>query len=492
MGRRLMLILVTAIILLYSGSVTASQTFPNTVTGGQREIWLNIPAFRLSYWENGRLVKEYPVAVGKPASPTPEGNFTVINKLVDPTWYPPNGGNPVPPGPGNPLGRRWLGFAPGYGIHGTNAPGSIGKAVSLGCVRMHNRDVEELYANIPPGTPVHITYETLEARWQPEEGQFALTLYPDVYGRGVNTLEHLQQKIGELGLGGLWTEEALADLLEQGRQWPVSITIPQISLTLNDIPLDLDFLWVEGELLLPLRTIAEGLGFAVSWEPQRGPLLEGEPVQEGVVVEGTTYLTLPRFRELLGVKAEWQPEEQNLALYRIVATYDNCYLTDAIIREEGEYFIGARFLATALGLPYQWEPEEGLAYILEEQIPGIELEGELYLSLFDLAEKLGTRYGWGLEWIEESYEFRLYDLPGAEAGEDTRPLFFLPESIFSRELPLAVRSFNTTSKQPGGRRQCRPIGGVLIPETGWEWCWMYSGCCHRKGRTLLPWMWPLG
>ncbi|HHW55922.1 MAG: L,D-transpeptidase family protein [bacterium] len=487
MGRRLVpLVLVAVIILLYSGSVSAGQSFPNTVTGGQREIWLNIPALRLSYWEDGQLIKEYPVAVGKPTSPTPEGTFTVLNKLVDPTWYPPDGSRPVPPGPGNPLGRRWLGFAPGYGIHGTNAPGSIGRAVSLGCVRMHNKDVEELYANLPLGTPVHIIYETLEARWQPEEGQFSLTLYPDVYGRGVNTLENLQQKMGELGLGGLWSEEALVDLLEKAKQQPVNITIPQISLTLNGRPLELDYLWLEGRLFLPLRPIAEDLGFAVSWEPERGPLVEGEPVQNGIIVEGTTYLALPAFRELLGLKTDWQPEGQNLALYRIIATYNGCFLTDAIIQEEGEYFIGAHFLAAALGIPYRWEPEEGLAYLLEEGIPGMEREGEPYLSLTSLAEKLGPRYGWGLEWVEESYEFRLYDLP--EADEAIQPLF----SLLGRELPPVVRNSYINTREPGGRRQCKPIAGVLTPGTGWEWCWTYSGSYPRRGRTLLPWRWPRG
>lgn len=488
MGRRFLLVLVLAIIFLFSGSAVAGQALPKAETGGQREIWLNIPAFRLSYWEDGQLIKEYPVAVGKPDSPTPEGTFTVLNKLVDPTWYPPDGSRPVPPGPGNPLGRRWLGFAPGYGIHGTNNPASIGRAVSLGCVRMHNQDVEELYANVSPGTPVHIVYETLEGRWQPEEGRFSLTIYPDVYGRGMNTLEYLQQKIGELGLGGLWTKEALAALLEEVNKGPVNIGFPEISFTLNGKSLELDFLWLEGKLLLPLRPVAEALGFALSWEPQKGPLLEGEPVQEGLIVEGTTYLSLPAFRELLGVKADWQLHEQNLALYRIIVTYGDCVLTDAIIREKGQYYIEANFLATALGLPYRWLPEEGLAYILEEYIPGIERSGQLYLSLAALAEKVGPRYGWGLEWIEENYQFRLYDLPGTGAGEDNRPLFFFP----GRELPPAVRSSNIYTREPGGRRQCKPIAGALIPGTGWEWCWTYSGSYPRKGRTSLPWRWPRG
>ncbi|GAB6159219.1 hypothetical protein JCM39194_24190 [Desulfotomaculum varum] len=99
---------------------------------------------RLSVYTGDRLTKTYPVGVGKPATPTPAGNFKVINKVTN---------------PGGVLGSRWLGLnIPGgnYGIHGTNNPASIGNLVSLGCIRMHNHHVEELFPSVPVGTPVRI------------------------------------------------------------------------------------------------------------------------------------------------------------------------------------------------------------------------------------------------------------------------------------------------------------------------------------------------
>ena len=101
-------------------------------------------------------------AVGQPAYPTPLGTFSIITKVVDPTWTPPNspwaqGALPIPPGPDNPLGTRWMGIsAANVGIHGTNDPTSIGYSVSHGCIRMQIPDVERLFDLVYVGTSVTI------------------------------------------------------------------------------------------------------------------------------------------------------------------------------------------------------------------------------------------------------------------------------------------------------------------------------------------------
>lgn len=105
--------------------------------------------------ENEDIIKTYKVSTGANNS-TPVGDFKVENKLVDPVWY--SAGAVVPAGsPENILGTRWLGISkPGYGIHGTTDPASLGKQVTAGCVRMLNADVEELYVIVPVGTDVTI------------------------------------------------------------------------------------------------------------------------------------------------------------------------------------------------------------------------------------------------------------------------------------------------------------------------------------------------
>jgi lipoprotein-anchoring transpeptidase ErfK/SrfK len=126
--------------------------------GHTRKIVISISDRRLALLEDGRLVKSYPIAVGARVSPSPDGEFAVINHAKDPTYR--HGGKEILPGKDNPLGTRWIGLSlKGYGIHGTNVPRSIGKAASHGCFRMAQRDVEELYSRVKVGDTVIVRRE---------------------------------------------------------------------------------------------------------------------------------------------------------------------------------------------------------------------------------------------------------------------------------------------------------------------------------------------
>ncbi|QCR33805.1 L,D-transpeptidase family protein [Lysinibacillus sp. SGAir0095] len=112
---------------------------PNTLS---YQIEVSINGRWLKLFHNGALQKQYPIAVGRILYDTPVGNYIIINKA---------------PNPGGPIGTMWMSLSKqSYGIHGTNDPSSIGKAVSRGCIRMQNKDVEELSRIIPIGTPVNI------------------------------------------------------------------------------------------------------------------------------------------------------------------------------------------------------------------------------------------------------------------------------------------------------------------------------------------------
>jgi lipoprotein-anchoring transpeptidase ErfK/SrfK len=110
-----------------------------------------------------KLVRTFSVATGQAIYPTPAGIWFIKDKQKDPWWYPPTydawakGLKPVPPGPSNPLGTRWMGLnAPGVGIHGTDAPTSIGYSASHGCIRMQVPDAEWLFEHVQVGTQVVI------------------------------------------------------------------------------------------------------------------------------------------------------------------------------------------------------------------------------------------------------------------------------------------------------------------------------------------------
>jgi hypothetical protein len=127
-------------------------------------IVVDLSELDLYLYDGLRRVKTYPVAAGQPAYPTPAGEWTVVDKVENPTWTnpaPDGWGQSLPaqigPGPGNPLGTRALYLdAPGIRIHGTSASYSIGTYASHGCVRMFMEDVEELFTIVPTGTTVHI------------------------------------------------------------------------------------------------------------------------------------------------------------------------------------------------------------------------------------------------------------------------------------------------------------------------------------------------
>ena len=117
----------------------------------------------LKLYDGKRLVRTFRVATGQAIYPTPAGLWQIVDKQRNPWWYPPTydewakGLKPVPPGPSNPLGTRWMGLnAAGVGIHGTDAPTSIGYSASHGCIRMQVPDAEWLFEHVQVGTPVVI------------------------------------------------------------------------------------------------------------------------------------------------------------------------------------------------------------------------------------------------------------------------------------------------------------------------------------------------
>ncbi len=120
-------------------------------------------ANELRYYRGSRLMRKFGVATGQSIYPTPTGTFSIVDKQLNPWWLPPDspwaaGEKPIPPGPGNPLGTRWMGLsAPGVGIHGTPDDASIGYSASHGCIRMHIPDAEWLFHHVQLGTPVVIT-----------------------------------------------------------------------------------------------------------------------------------------------------------------------------------------------------------------------------------------------------------------------------------------------------------------------------------------------
>ena len=140
------------------------QTLPAAVTRGNigRVIVIRRESKSLNLYNGMRPVRTFRIATGMPQYPTPLGRFQVVTKWKNPWWYPPSsdwakGKEPIPPGPGNPLGTRWMGLSsPGVGIHGTPDAASLGYSLSHGCIRMAISEAEWLFNRVDVGTTVFI------------------------------------------------------------------------------------------------------------------------------------------------------------------------------------------------------------------------------------------------------------------------------------------------------------------------------------------------
>ena len=149
---------IAAIVLAATVPSFSQSTSTTAVTRERRMVLISIADRKLAVVENGKVLAYFPVAVGAAVSPSPTGEFVIMRRAANPTYY--HAGVVMPAGKDNPVGTRWMGLnVKGYGIHGTNAPGSVGHATSHGCIRLRNRDVERLYPMLRVGDVVKIRGE---------------------------------------------------------------------------------------------------------------------------------------------------------------------------------------------------------------------------------------------------------------------------------------------------------------------------------------------
>ena len=182
---RCFLVFTLALFLILSGSLGSIHAASTArASASNYSVEINVPMNRLYLYKNNTLDRVYPVCTGKPSTQTPLGSFKISSKIVNPTWT--YKGKVVPPGPKNPLGVRWMSIYKDIGIHGNSSPGSIGSFASLGCIRMFNRDVTELFNIVPINTPVHVKYDRLVVQYDEYLNRNTVILYPDIYNKDKN------------------------------------------------------------------------------------------------------------------------------------------------------------------------------------------------------------------------------------------------------------------------------------------------------------------
>lgn len=327
---------------------------------------LNVAARRLYLYAGGTLAAVYPVAVGLPDHHTPIGRYRIFSKAISPTWYPPDGRPPVPPGPDNPLGTRWMGWLEtGYGLHGTNADWSVGRAVSHGCVRLHNADAEAVFERVLIGTPLEIVYEPVELSRTPSG--FVLSLYEDVYGRVPDYAAFLGERLTQAGVG--LDPDMVAWLLAAATRYG-GVTLDTASPVLvgsRQVDTAVLFLGPDpgASPLVSVRAVGEALGLSVGWDACSGrPTLDGSPVT-AVLAGGRAYASPVELTKVSPVALDWlqltdPPTSDGLVPHRLllrpglVFAQGHLVSRQAFRRADGTY-LPLRAVAEAFGLEPVWD-----------------------------------------------------------------------------------------------------------------------------------------
>ncbi|MFH1453094.1 MAG: L,D-transpeptidase family protein [Armatimonadota bacterium] len=238
---------------------------------------LNLPERSIYLYKNNEVVAVYPVAIGALGWNTPTGSYSLAVKQKNPTWFPPSWANvshPVYPGPNNPLGDRWMGLSRnGYGIHGTNNPQSIGLAASHGCIRMYTENARELFEQVAVGMPIKIIYESIKVGFNPDTGKFYISVFPDIYSYGTNSLAQAKSKLAKLGLDKITDEKKILTALREKRGIPVELigSDYKIQIGNEETKTHLAPIVKNNEILVEAQVL-ENLGFDITYDEENKEL----------------------------------------------------------------------------------------------------------------------------------------------------------------------------------------------------------------------------
>lgn len=345
-------------------------TLTTAVAAPRNEIRLNIPNLTLRYYENGKLLRVYPVAAGRSSSRTPLGNYSVTNKAKNPTWFPPNSRPPVPPGPRNPLGRRWIGFKPSYGIHGNNNPNSIGSFVSMGCVRLYNFHVEELYDKINIGLPVKVTYETIRVG---RKSKPYIVVYPDIYGLNKNSKCRIQKKLNENGIS--ISQEKFSNLMNKVNNKPVIFASGYV-VTLNGEVITSDVVKNQNGFYVNKSDIENSLNTHID---SSKPLFQEK------------YIHIDEVFNIDGLSKKINSQEERIDISGFITTINGKIISGTRQGNQGNVYVPIREISNKLGFQLTWNQKASIPCLNGMPVNSTVISGRSYLNYTDLEKKLNCK-----------------------------------------------------------------------------------------------------
>ncbi len=369
------------------GAISAADPLrrflPAERSGKGYEIIINLPSMALVLYHDGRVAAIFPIAIGSNVSPSRLGTTHIKNKVADPTYYPPDwakkGLKPIPPGPDNPVGTRWLGLEwEGYGIHGTNNPASIGSAVSGGCIRMYNADVERLTGLVPIGTPVTFVYETLLI-WHDAGANWPyIQAYPDVYHIKPPTLSAALAALAETGFTAPVHREVLQALLNLADGIPELVpATAEVIINNNKV---LAGYYDGRDVYAPVRAVADEVGWAAGLRVDTAVWVEGEKLNTARIWAGRAYAQAMELALVFGLSI--QNDGRNLD-YGILKA-NGMTLPGRLWNAPAGHLVPLAPVATWRGWNLEWDKAAGLARLADRQLPALIKAGRLYAAESDI------------------------------------------------------------------------------------------------------------
>lgn len=348
------------LIFLCQSYVSADMSVPS------KKIEINLPANTLSLYDGNKLVKEYPVCVGKPSTPSKTGNFHIVYKSINPYWY--YDGEVVEPGPDNPLGVRWMGISQSIGIHGNNNAASIGTFASSGCIRMYNNDVIELYNLVPINTPVTIKYQRIKVVDDKYSGKRAVLIYPNKYRLNLDRIS------------GMGIPDSLIDkvrkTLKQDLKSVVSVS-PGVSVFLNNQFITNDAFEEADRLYINNLAAIEVFGVSPEFVDRYSI-----SIQES---NNTVYLCLNDIIEHQNGKMTYNHETRNAYINLELLKINGIFLSDFCGNFDKDYLIETSGI-NKLGL--ETKEDQYSIHWIDQKIPKVINDGKSYISIDELAKNM--------------------------------------------------------------------------------------------------------
>lgn len=328
MPRWLILIFCILPLCLFNPSYVNAQDQANTSVNSPDSfrLLINIPARWIRLYSNDKCLAGYPVAVGKPATPTPTGDFKIIYKEINPTWISPDDPDiQIPSGDANPLGYRWMGFGGNYGIHGTNEPDSVGKFVSNGCIRVNENNVEALFKKVSVGTPVKIVYDRLIVEKAPD-GCIIYYIYPDAYNMQPLTISDVNNRLKKFGVENFASDNNISNEISSSDGQPNYVAYP-ISLKLENNPLPFKAVKYNNTVYIPVYALDSAVKLPLQWDAKSQTISSKYGSASGIIKKDVIYINILDVEKVFNLQRDWQQPDS--LILRVMSGSDESAYTAA-------------------------------------------------------------------------------------------------------------------------------------------------------------------